>query len=227
MASLIQVGAGQGRSESNIRTLKRYEAAFEIFHPVWGRSGVSGLRSLFLLAALVLVAPVQAQSGADEAKAVLMAKFIRFISWPEKSGPEASVQPFRLCLVGHSDMAGPLARQAGLMQTGGRPVEFVDITLAGEPGRCDMLFIADSQHDNLDQILAAVARQPVLTVGDTPGYAARGVMINFTGQGSRIRFEINSGAARAAGLRISSRLLKLAAAIISPQAMRTREKGAP
>ena len=189
---------------------------------------MSGLRRLFVFVTLVLVTPVQAQSGLDEAKAALMAKFTRFVSWPEAAGPGASAQPFRLCLVGHSDMAGPLSRQAELTRVAGRPVAFVDITLAGEPGRCDMLFIADSQHDNLDQILAAVARRPVLTVGDTPGYAARGVMINFTGKdGVRIRFEINSQAARRAGLHISSRLLKLAAAIVSPQAMHTPERRAP
>jgi hypothetical protein len=51
----------------------------------------------------------------------------------------------------------------------------------------------------------------VLTVGETEGFTESGGMINFVRQVNRIRFQINEVAAKSAGLKISSKLLSLAA----------------
>jgi len=51
---------------------------------------------------------------------------------------------------------------------------------------------------------------PILTVGETPGFAERGGVIRFTLEDNRVRFEVNVDAAHQADLNISSRLLTLA-----------------
>jgi hypothetical protein len=56
----------------------------------------------------------------------------------------------------------------------------------------------------------------VLTVGDSDGYAARGVIANFYLEENRVRFEINREAAVRARLGISSQLLKLARIVREP-----------
>ena len=43
-----------------------------------------------------------------------------------------------------------------------------------------------------------------------PDFISMGGMVNFTVEGTSVRFEIDSEAAERAGLRISSRLLRLA-----------------
>jgi hypothetical protein len=86
-----------------------------------------------------------------------------------------------------------------------------------DPGACDVLVIEASETGSLPRLLDTLVRQPVLTVGDTEGYGQRGVMVNFYLDQSRVRFEINLAAARRAGLRISSQLLKLAR-IVEPAA---------
>ena len=48
------------------------------------------------------------------------------------------------------------------------------------------------------------------TLSAPQGFAARGGMVNFTVEESKVRFEINEDAARRAGLKISSKLLRLA-----------------
>ena len=53
-------------------------------------------------------------------------------------------------------------------------------------------------------------RSGTLTVGESTGFASRGGVIGFFRDGTRIRFEINRTAAREVGVRISSRLLRLA-----------------
>lgn len=75
---------------------------------------------------------------------------------------------------------------------------------------CSVLFISASDSGNLSQILEGIKGAPVLTVGDTEGYAGRGVVVNFFLEDNKVRFEINVEASRLAGLTISSQLLKLA-----------------
>jgi YfiR/HmsC-like len=63
-------------------------------------------------------------------------------------------------------------------------------------------------------ILASVKGEPVLTVGETPHFAEDGGMIGFCLEGNKIRFEVNAGAASAAKLKMSARLLTLAKTVI-------------
>ena len=50
----------------------------------------------------------------------------------------------------------------------------------------------------------------ILTVGEFGGFAELGGVINFISERNKVRFEINTDAARSTGLTISSELLKLA-----------------
>jgi hypothetical protein len=70
----------------------------------------------------------------------------------------------------------------------------------------------------LSEALEGLNSAPVLTIGDTDGYAQRGIMINMYLEDKRVRFEINAEAARTAGLRISAKLLKLAGKVYGPSA---------
>ena len=73
-----------------------------------------------------------------------------------------------------------------------------------------ILFVSSSEKAHIDEIVQTVKGLPILTVGETPGFAERGGMIRFTLEDNRVRFEINVEAAREADLNISSRLLTLA-----------------
>lgn len=78
---------------------------------------------------------------------------------------------------------------------------------------CHIPFIAASEHGRLEAILDALGSAEVLTVGDAAGFGERGVAINLESRGGRLRFEADLLAARRANLRISSKLLKLAATV--------------
>jgi hypothetical protein len=75
---------------------------------------------------------------------------------------------------------------------------------------CKILFVSASEKAHVDEILQSVKGQPILTVGETPGFAERGGVIRFTVEDNRVRFEVNVDAAHQAELNISSRLLTLA-----------------
>ena len=57
---------------------------------------------------------------------------------------------------------------------------------------------------------------PVLTIGETPGFAKNGGIINLILEDNKVRFEVNVQAAKDADLNISSRLLALARIIPPP-----------
>ena len=75
---------------------------------------------------------------------------------------------------------------------------------------CKILFVSASERAHIDEVLQSVKGLPILTVGETPGFAERGGVIRFTLEDNRVRFEVNVDAAHQADLNISSRLLTLA-----------------
>ncbi len=75
---------------------------------------------------------------------------------------------------------------------------------------CYVIFISSSEKKYLSQILELLVKFNVLTIGDTRGFAQQGVIINFYIEQNKVCFEINVDAAKRAGLRISSKLLRLA-----------------
>lgn len=79
-----------------------------------------------------------------------------------------------------------------------------------------MLFISGSEEENLARIVKTINGALVLTIGDSEGFAKKGVMINFYMENKRVRFEINPKAAMHAGLRISSKLLRIARIVGGP-----------
>ncbi len=75
---------------------------------------------------------------------------------------------------------------------------------------CQILFVPAAQYKRFRQAAGGLRASGVLTVGETPGFAAQGGVINFKLEGDRLRFEINIDAAERERLRISSKLLSLA-----------------
>jgi hypothetical protein len=78
----------------------------------------------------------------------------------------------------------------------------------------DVLFIASSEADRLPYLLQQLEGKPILTVGDTEGFADRGVMINMMLVQQSLRMEVNLKALARSGLEPDSHLLRVAARII-------------
>ena len=76
-----------------------------------------------------------------------------------------------------------------------------------------MVFLGQTGADSLKASLSQSRAAHVLTVSDQPDFAASGGMIGMIRLDNRLQFEINVGAAREAGLRVSSNLLRLARSI--------------
>jgi hypothetical protein len=152
-------------------------------------------------------------SGAAEApseyqvKAVFVFNFSHFVEWP----PEAFTapnQPFLICILGSDPFGGRLDEAVRGEQIDQHPLSVRRVRNIDEMGDCKILYIDRSQGAQLQQILTTLDHRSTLTVSELDSAAERGVMIQFTTESSRIRLRINVEAARAAGLTISSKLLR-------------------
>lgn len=152
--------------------------------------------------------------GADQEyliKAAFLYNFAKFVEWPSPVSGDRTA-PLGVCIIGQDrfgDALGTLKNKT----VEGRPISVRKGVKPDEADRCHIFFISTSEKENLPQILKTIRGAPVLTVGDTEGFARSGVMINLVPIGNRIGFEINLSAVEATPLKISSKLLKLGKAV--------------
>jgi hypothetical protein len=162
---------------------------------------------LILLCSVLMVAQcVDAQEAGPteyQIKTAFLYNLAKFIEWPADDGT------LNLCILGE-DLFGKNIDSIEGKTVAGRKLSVRRIKSAHDIKQCRMLFIASPENERLADILKALQGLNILTIGDTDGYAERGVIINFYTDQNKIRFEINRDAAERSGLKISSKLFDLA-----------------
>lgn len=154
----------------------------------------------------------QAQAQAlDEyqVKAALLFNFIKFVEWPADAFSDDSA-PIVVGVVGNDPFGGALDQAVNGKFIRGRQV--VARRLRGDQDlrACHLLFISSSERKRLPQILASLSGASVLTLSEIRQANQPGGIINFILEADKVRFEINTGMAEQARLKISSKLLALA-----------------
>ncbi len=85
---------------------------------------------------------------------------------------------------------------------------------AEELKKCHVLFICDSEHENYKAITDAVKGYGVLTVGETEDFLDFNGIITFIPETAKPVFEVNLKVCESEGLKISSKVLRLARKVI-------------
>ena len=142
-----------------------------------------------------------------DVKAAFLYNFTKFVEWPPPALAER--KDFQLCVLGEDPFGGSLDVVKG-ERVAGRRISLLSTPKLAEAEGCQILFISRSERARMPQILQDLGNAPVLTVADTDGFLDHGGIINFLLEGSKVRFEINQQAAQRAGIKISSKLLRLA-----------------
>jgi hypothetical protein len=154
-------------------------------------------------------------SGADEAdvrretqlKSGYLLNFVNFVEWPPTT-PDA---PLTLCFLGGAGMRETLENGIENKRVGSRPLALRQIQDPGKTQGCNVLYVEEKW-----ALTLATSREPpppMLTVSDAKGFARNGGIIELFTNENHLKFIINDDNARRAGLRISSRLLQLAATV--------------
>lgn len=144
-----------------------------------------------------------------QVKAAFLLNFAAFVTWPEQAFPTPDA-PIVLGIYGADPFGTVLNEMLAGEAVNGRPFTVRRIRPGGDTQGCHILFVSDSERARWPAVLGAIARRPVLTVGNGPGFLAAGGMIELVTERGRIRFRINQQAATQAGITMSSKLLRLA-----------------
>ena len=141
-----------------------------------------------------------------DVKAAFVLNFARYVEWPA----EQRTAPFRICLLREDPFGGRLENVVAGERWHGGPIDVRVIPELREPSDCHLLYVPASAVARFAGTAAAMSAWPVLVVGENDRFLEQGGMIRLFVEENRVRFAINQRAAEAAGLQVSSRLLRLA-----------------
>lgn len=181
---------------------------------------------LSLLIALVAQGTNAAVSREYKIKAAFLYNFIKFVDWPKEKIAGRN-KPIIIGIVG-KDPFGDAFEPVQSKSIKGRKVvikrftTFKRLNKSSEQNtdktyrkiemlkKCHLIFICPSEEKNIKEIINLVKDHSVLTVGQTDDFLKAGGIINFIVEDEKVRFEINTAAAKQAKLDIRSKLLRLA-----------------
>jgi hypothetical protein len=162
--------------------------------------------SVFVLAMLACAA--NAQSKEYQIKAAFLYNFAQFVDWPSATFANTNA-PFYIGILGDDPFDGVLDETIQDETINGHKIVAVRSQRIEELKNCQIIFVSKSEKRRVAEILTELDSKPILTVSEIEGFAQHGGGINFFLAGTKVRFEINPGAAQSDGLKISSQLLSL------------------
>lgn len=173
-----------------------------------------------LVAGLATDGPARPKRSADELKikAVCLYNFLKFVEWPDAQSP-TNPDAMVIGIVGERSFGENFSAVEGSMIPGKNRELVVrrlgpyrpGLSLAG----CHLVFMTRSEQNNFARIVDEVAGMPVLTVGDGARFLERGGMIELSLERQRVRWHVNMGPVRTAGLKLDSQLLRAAVDVVS------------
>lgn len=164
----------------------------------------------FVLAHFCLPAARPQQPALSEAhvKAAFVYNFAKFVEWPAQALPADA--PVVVGVAGDLDLAAVVRETLRNKSVQGHGFEVRYFPPNENLSLCHILFVASHEKLHVQRILHVAQDAPTLTIGEIRGFSDWGGIIELVLEDNKFRFEINAGAARRGGLRVSSRLLRLA-----------------
>jgi hypothetical protein len=136
--------------------------------------------------------------------------FAHHIQWPIEAfnGTDA---PFRVCLVGENQIREALWVRLKHQSIDGRRAS-VETLAHGELRRardCQVLLLLALPRADQLEIIGALQYFPVLTMSDSPRFAATGGMVEFVGSGAQVSLRLNKTMLERAELKTGTSLFRL------------------
>lgn len=149
-----------------------------------------------------------AQENEHNIKSGFIYNFALFAQWPAKVFADIN-SPLAICIAGNAETVAAF-EQLKTKKIKNRPVTVYAFGDNATHHPCHIIYIASKNKTETADLLRRVSGPGVLTIGDMDGFAQLGGIINFYRENNKLRFEINTDAARRADVKLSSQLLKLA-----------------
>lgn len=172
--------------------------------------------AVLLCLSMALGANAQSSASAASSEYLIKAGFIynfaQLVQWPATAFPQPD-SPIVIGILGTDPFGATIDRVIENKKLDGRNLVVKRLKWGKELKdlkECNILFVSSSEKEHIADLVNMVKWLPILTIGETPGFATHGGIINLTLEDNKVRFEVNIEAAKQANLNISSRLLALA-----------------
>jgi preprotein translocase subunit Sec61beta len=170
--------------------------------------------TLWVVAACLAMLPataVRADGPTREyqVKAAFIYNFAQFVEWPAAAFANEDA-PIVIATLGDDPFRGALDLVIQGKSIGKRSLVVRHFAAPEDVKNCHVLFVGAGSEDMLRTVIAKDPARPVLTVGESLQFSNVGGVIRFYEEGNKLRFEIDPRVAEKCGLKISSKLLKLA-----------------
>ncbi len=172
-------------------------------------------KTLLIGITLVFCFAAMGQSMTEEEidhKADVIIKIIQFGEWPETAKTDADGN-IVINVVGDSPLTSRLEELAKEESAKGTPVVVKVVSIEDDIAACQILFMATKETADLAKVLKKVDGKPCFTVSDAEYFARYGVMVNFVTVDGKTKFEVNRTTMKMSGLKMSSKMLKMAVII--------------
>ena len=166
-----------------------------------GRNGAAAAILVALLSGALQAESPSAQAAASvqdtateaDLKAFFLLNFTRFTEWPESAfaGPS---DEFRIGVLGSESALEPIQRKLGGKSVGKRSLKFIRSTTPAELKSCALVFISDAEKAQIPAVVSEFKGRPILTVGESEGFAESGGILNFYIEENKVKYEINPDA---------------------------------
>ncbi|WP_247235694.1 YfiR family protein [Telluribacter sp. SYSU D00476] len=174
------------------------------------RNGLVVVLGIFLGVFIPNRLPAQSTPSLEyKVKAVFLYNFTQFVMWPESSFATDDA-PFVIGVLGENPFGTYLKETVSGEKKENHPITVQYYKDVKDIKPCHILYVPSGQEQPLQEVLTAVQKRAVLTVGDAPDFITKGGIIRFYTLSGKIRLQIQPETAKAAGLTISSKLLRLA-----------------
>lgn len=171
---------------------------------------------LLLVAGLAFPGRALAQAPANrpeyEVKSVYLFNFLLYTTWPASALGDGD--PLVVCVLGDDPFGEFLARAVEGRRAQGHPIRLAQVDRVVEADRCHAGFIAERNRIPAAVWLERLEGRPVLTVGEGEEFLRAGGMISLVRDEQIVRFDASPASLRAAGLDLSSRVLRLARDVV-------------
>lgn len=173
--------------------------------------------------------PASVQANENDLKAAFLYNFVLFTDWPE--GKLSEPNTITIGILGEHQFGNAfdpvhnktvknkrlVIKNLGRFRQSFPPDDAGKLEFANyiaQLRKCHVLFICDSERENFKAIMDVVKGYGVLTVGETTDFLNFNGIITFIPGTEKLVFEVNQKVCEQEGLKISSKVLRLARKVI-------------
>jgi YfiR/HmsC-like len=150
-----------------------------------------------------------AQQDVRAVRSAYVYNLTKYVSWPQTK------YTLLIGIVGDADTGAAMKAMLDGKSSDGRIIRVLvnpgDSVLQG----CDLVYMTSGVASGESHIFTLIRGLPILTVGEDRSFPMRGGMVGLVRSADRIEIAVNLAVVRAAGLKLSSRVLDLATIVSS------------